>query len=97
MNKDKFIEAKIKELPDGLFICFDFDSVHIQIPTDIDKAIVEIESLLNELKQIKIDKSSSKWKEEYESRERLNFQAEVTDGFAGEEKPINLNNYKFFE
>lgn len=104
MNKKHFITSKIKELPDGTFVCFDFDGVHVQIETDIDTAIKEFESLVRELKEIKL-KSKDKWVDEYESRERLNFQSSAVDGFAGEDKPINtaqdiitpLNNYKFFE
>lgn len=104
MNKKHFITSKIKELPDGTFVCFDFDGVHVQIETDVDTAIKEFESLVRELKEIKL-KSKDKWVDEYESRERLNFQSNAVDGFAGEDKPINtaqdiitpLNNYKFFE
>lgn len=104
MTKKHFITSKIKELPDGTFVCFDFDGVHLQIETDVEKAIVEFESVVKELKEIKL-KSKNKWTEEYESRERLNFQSSAVDGFAGEDKPIDttkdiitpLNNYKFFE
>ena len=105
MNKSTFIKAKIKELPDGLFICFDFNEVHLQIQTDLNSAIKEFESLVVELKNIKTERQGEHWVQEYESRERLNFQSSAVDGFAGEDKPINaaqniitpLNNYKFFE
>jgi hypothetical protein len=98
MNKENFIDSQIKELSDGTYICLDFDSVHIQIlSNDIDKAIRDFENLVLELKTIKLKKEST-WRDEYESRERLNFQSNATDGFAGEEKPINnFNQYKFFE
>lgn len=39
MNKENFIDSKIKELSDGTYICLDFDSVHIQTSTNRDKVL----------------------------------------------------------
>ena len=44
MNKENFIDSKIKELPTKIFICSDFDDVHIQTSTNRDKVIKVSES-----------------------------------------------------
>lgn len=52
MNKENFIDSKIKELPYKTLICVDSDDVHIQISTKKDKVIKTFELFVIRLKAI---------------------------------------------
>lgn len=94
----KLINGSVRKNNQAFYLCLEFNDTYIEIKTDVNTAIVEFERLLLLLRTEKQEQEEN-WKQEYETRQRFNQQAEITEGFAGEPKPsdVKLDNYKFFE